>query len=377
MNATPTLFRISLLAAAVIASGCASTPRMNPEVALLQTQLRDMRGDSRIAPHAAAELREAELAVQVVADRRKMRPEDFDQNLYLAGRLVAIARAEGLARHAVQVGQGLDREREVMLVEARTREADSARRQAGRERMRADDAQQASQRARSDADWAMRDADQARLQAEQDRQNAERGQYEANLARSDASLARGEADLARTETGLARDEAERRQREAELARGDATQARADADAARRELQQMQAELADLNARQTERGLVVTVGDVLFEVDRAELRPAATRELDKLVAALRNRSGFDLTIEGHTDSTGSAAHNQDLSERRAGSVRHYLTAQGISRDRTTSIGLGQDHPVSSNNTSSGRQQNRRVEIVIQQTEAPRVSAIDHR
>lgn len=314
MNITLSPLRISLLAAAVIASGCATTPRVNSEVAMLQSQLRDMRADQRIAPYAAAELHEAEQAVQVIADRRRMRPEEFDQNLYLAGRLVNIAGAEGLARYATQVGQELDREREVMLVEARTREADSARRQAQHERMRADDARLASRRARSDADWATRDA---------------------------------------------------------------AQARADADAARQELQQMQAELADLNARQTERGLVVTVGDVLFEVDRAELRPGARRELDRLVLALSNRTGFDLAIEGHTDSTGSAAHNQDLSERRAGSVRHYLTAQGISLDRTTSIGLGQNHPVASNTTASGRQQNRRVEIVIQQPESARVSAVDRR
>jgi len=377
MSINTSIYRVSLLAAAVLAAGCASTPRVHSEVAMLQNQLRDMRADQRIAPYAAVELREAEQAVQFVADRRRMSAKDFDQNLYLAGRLVNIAGAEGLARYATQVGQELDRERETMLVEARTREADNARRQAQRERMRADDAQLASQRARSDADWATRDANQARQQSEQDRLDAERGQRAANLARSDASVARSQAEIARGDADLARSEADRRRQEAEFARGDAAQARADADAARRELQLMQTELADLNAKQTERGLVVTVGDVLFEVDRAELRPGAVRELDRLVQALRNRTGFDLAIEGHTDSTGTAAHNQNLSERRAGSVRSYLTAQGLSPDRTTSIGLGQDRPVASNATSSGRQQNRRVEIVIQQAEPARVSQIDQR
>lgn len=377
MSINTSIYRVSLLAAAVLAAGCTSTPRVHSEVAMLQNQLRDMRADQRIAPYAAVELREAEQAVQFVADRRRMSAKDFDQNLYLAGRLVNIAGAEGLARYATQVGQELDRERETMLVEARTREADNARRQAQRERMRADDAQLASQRARSDADWATRDANQARQQSEQDRLDAERGQRAANLARSDASVARSQAEIARGDADLARSEADRRRQEAEFARGDAAQARADADAARRELQLMQTELADLNAKQTERGLVVTVGDVLFEVDRAELRPGAVRELDRLVQALRNRTGFDLAIEGHTDSTGTAAHNQNLSERRAGSVRSYLTAQGLSPDRTTSIGLGQDRPVASNATSSGRQQNRRVEIVIQQAEPARVSQIDQR
>ncbi len=340
MNTTPKIFRISLLAAAIIASGCASTPRVNSEVQMLQSQLRDMRADERIAPYAAAELREAELAVAVLADQPRMRPEEFDQNLYLAGRLVSIAEAEGLARFATQRGKDLDRERETMLVESRTREADSARSMAQRERMRADDARQDARYARSDADEANRDANQARLQSEQDRTTAEMG---------------------RRDTQLARDEASR--------------ARADAAAARHQLQQMQTELADLNAKQTERGLVVTVGDVLFESDRAELRPGARRELDRLVDALSSRPGLDLAIEGHTDSTGTAAHNRDLSERRAASVRDYLTGRGVSRDRTTSVGLGQDLPVASNDTAGGRQQNRRVEIVIQQAQPARISRLD--
>ncbi len=92
--------------------------------------------------------------------------------------------------------------------------------------------------------------------------------------------------------------------------------------------------------------------------------------------MRSRTGFNLAIEGHTDSTGSAEHNQDLSERRAESVRRYLTGEGISLDRTTVTGLGQDHPVSSNDTASGRLQNRRVEIIIQQAETVvRVSSVD--
>jgi outer membrane protein OmpA-like peptidoglycan-associated protein len=302
--------------------------------------LQNMRADQRIAPHAAVELRDAEQAVQVLVDQRRMKPVDFDQNLYLAGRLVNIAEAEGLARHATEVGEALDREREVMLVEARTREADNARRQAERERARADEAQRSSRHARSDAERAQRDAERARHQAESERLAAER------------SL-----------------------RDAQLAHGQAADARADADAARLALQQMQADLADLQARQTERGLVVTVGDVLFEVDRAELRGGAQRELDKLASALRDRRGFDLAVEGHTDSTGSAAHNQSLSERRAESVRGYLIARGIHRDRTSAIGLGQHQPVASNDNAAGRQQNRRVEIVIQQTDAAQIGAVD--
>lgn len=346
MNAKSNIFKISLLAAAVISAGCASTPRVRSEVVALQNQLQDMRGDSRIAPHAAAELREAEQAVRVLVDNPRMPAVDFDQNLYLASRLVNIAGAEGLARHAVQVGEELNSERESMLLASRTREADQARMQAERERMRADDAQRSNWQAQSDAERARRDAEQARLQAENERMDAQRGLREAELARGDADAARNEADAARRE----------------------------ADAARAALQRMELELADLQAKQTERGLVVTVGDVLFEVDRAELRQGAQRELDKLATTMQEHTGFNLAIEGHTDSTGTAAHNQNLSERRAASVQQYLVTRGIDRTRTTSIGLGQNHPVASNNNASGRQQNRRVEIVIQQAEVQRVSAV---
>lgn len=367
MNIKSKVFQISLLAAAVISAGCATTPRVRSEVMALQNQLQDMRNDSRIAPHAAVELREAEQAVRVLVDNPRMPAVDFDQNLYLASRLVSIAGAEGLARHAIQVGEQLDGERESMLLASRTREADQARMQAERERMRADEAQRSTWSAQNDAEHARRDADQAQ------RSNRD--------AQSDAERARREADQARQLAENERMDAQRGLREAELARGDANAARDDADAARREadaareaLRRMEFELADLQAKQTERGLVVTVGDVLFEVDRAELRQGAQRELDKLAATLQNHTDFDLAIEGHTDSTGTPAHNQDLSERRASSVRSYLTAQGISRERTSSIGLGQNHPVASNGSAAGRQQNRRVEIVIQQAETRRVSDI---
>jgi outer membrane protein OmpA-like peptidoglycan-associated protein len=351
---------MSLLAAAVISAGCATTPRVPYEVVALQNQLQDMRNDSRIAPHAAVELREAEQAVRVLVDNPRMPAKDFDQNLYLASRLVSIAGAEGLARHATQVGEQLDGERESMLLASRTREADQARMQAERERVRADEAQRSNWHAQSDAERARREAELA-----------QRSNWD---AQSDAERARREADQARLQAENERLGAERGLREAELARGDADAARREAEAAREALHRMEIELADLHAKQTERGLVVTVGDVLFEVDRAELRPGAQRELDKLAATLHDRAGFDLAIEGHTDSTGTAAHNQDLSERRAASVRNYLVAQGISRNRTSSIGLGQNHPVASNGHAAGRQQNRRVEIVIQQAQMSRVSEV---
>ncbi|WP_142847816.1 OmpA family protein [Telmatospirillum sp. J64-1] len=122
------------------------------------------------------------------------------------------------------------------------------------------------------------------------------------------------------------------------------------------------------ARQTQDGTtVVSLGDVLFEVGRAELQPGAFNRLQPLVNHLRNNPNQYAVIEGHTDSTGSSELNQRLSQERAEAVRQYLITAGIQPDRIVARGLGQDFPIASNETSAGRQQNRRVEVQI--SEAP--------
>ncbi|WP_440224346.1 OmpA family protein [Dokdonella sp. MW10] len=150
---------------------------------------------------------------------------------------------------------------------------------------------------------------------------------------------------------------------AESERRAAELARADALAARSELETMRSKLTELETKQTERGLVVTLGDVLFEVNRSELKPGAARSLDQLAAALREDPQASVSIEGHTDSTGNHAYNIDLSARRANTVRNYLVSQGIPDARLRTRGLGPDYPVASNGNEAGRQQNRRVEVIV--------------
>ena len=154
------------------------------------------------------------------------------------------------------------------------------------------------------------------------------------------------------------------------ARDDANAARADAAASRSETEVLRADLSTLQAQQTQRGFVVTLGDVLFEVDRAELKPGAARTLDQLAAALNDDRRSTISIEGHTDSTGSPQHNADLSLHRAEAVKSYLVERGVDPARITTQGLGQDYPVASNATEAGRQQNRRVEVVVQTNVAER-------
>lgn len=135
------------------------------------------------------------------------------------------------------------------------------------------------------------------------------------------------------------------------------------EARTRETEELQRQLSELNAKNTERGLVVTLGDVLFETGRSELKGNAAANLSKLTAFLVQHPDRTVIIEGHTDSTGSDDTNQTLSQRRAESVRNYLLSQGVTSNRLSAYGKGESSPVASNDSSSGRQLNRRVEVII--------------
>lgn len=184
----------------------------------------------------------------------------------------------------------------------------------------------------------------------------EREQLLAEARSRDLAIARADASAATEAARLAEQRADAERMAANAARIDAESARA--------------QLAELQARETERGTVVTLGDVLFETNRAELKPGATRSLDQLAQALRSDDRGSVAIEGHTDSTGSREHNVDLSLRRAQAVQSYLVSHGVASNRIRVSGMGPDFPVADNATTSGRLQNRRVEVIVQNTVAVR-------
>ncbi len=219
---------------------------------------------------------------------------------------------------------------------------------------------------------ALRDAKKNIDRADAAFEDGDRAETEhyAQLAKRHLEIAKEQAEQARLQAQV--DKASDRRRELRLraqredtisAQRQAANAQNDANAARQRAAELESKLAALQAERTERGIVLTLGDVLFDTDRAELNPEGFRTVDKLAEFLTEYPERRVKIEGHTDSRGSDSYNQDLSERRALSVKAALIGRNIDPSRVQSVGLGEAYPKVSNDSSAGRQLNRRVEIII--------------
>ena len=307
------------LAAAVMASmflvSCASTPQSPSGAADARAKLSRLQADSNLASRAPIEIREAETAVRLAEIPA---PQDEALGLhrvYLADYKVEIAEAKASTRYAEDQRVSLSEARDQAQLNARTMEAE---------------------RARNQADRARYDATMAR--------------DEADAARDSAAFAAAEADAARNSAAFAAAEAARR----------AEQAREETD---EEMAELQRQIDLLQAKTTERGLVLTLGNVLFETGRADLKGGGKDNLNKLVNFMNQYQDRNIIIEGHTDNVGSNSNNLALSDRRAESVRSYMLQQGVGGQRMTSHGMGESQPIASNDTETGRQENRRVEIII--------------
>jgi outer membrane protein OmpA-like peptidoglycan-associated protein len=249
-------------------------------------------------------------------------------------RLIAMKRQEeaGLARERAAAS---DREAK----------AKAAADQAAQQRAKAEEQQrlEAERRARAEAERAVAEANASRTRAE---------------AEAAATKARAEADAAAAKAARDRDAAQ-----AEIDR-----ARQATEQALREQQQLRLTLIEqfnkiLETRDTARGLIVNMSDVLFDTGQWTLKPGAREKLAKISGIVLAHPGLKLEVEGHTDSTGSDELNQVLSERRAAAVRDFLVQQGVNSASITAIGFGKSQPVASNDTAVGRQLNRRVEMVV--------------
>jgi outer membrane protein OmpA-like peptidoglycan-associated protein len=204
---------------------------------------------------------------------------------------------------------------------------------------------------RQAADTARQAADTARQQAEQAKMNAEQAAAQATQQMAMADAARQDA-LAQQQASKA--EADRMRMAAQQSEAEKTQLR--------ERLRLQFN-AILETRETARGLIVNISDVLFDFDKYTLKAGAREKLAKVSGILLAYPGLKIQLEGHTDSVGTDDYNMKLSEQRAGAVRDYLTTQGVASTGLTAVGLGKADPVASNGTDAGRQQNRRVEMVV--------------
>jgi outer membrane protein OmpA-like peptidoglycan-associated protein len=165
---------------------------------------------------------------------------------------------------------------------------------------------------------------------------------------------------------------ERKRVQLDVRAGEIERSRQQAEAAKREAEALQQQLAELQATQTERGIVLTLGDVLFDLNKASLKPGASQKIAKVADFMSEYPNKQVVIEGHTDSTGDEHYNQNLSARRADAVKMALVMRGVESYRVMSRGLGESIPVASNANAAGRQQNRRVEIIFENAERPQAS-----
>ena len=321
-------------------------------------QLFEARNAVRIAHIAAGE--KYATTILPKADQQLMQAETAYRQK--GGRSVI----ESAAREAAQTAE----EARVMAVKQRSE--DEAQAKAAAEQAAAE-AREAQARANAEAEAKRRaDAEEAQKQAEAAKAEAEQAKAEAQQAAQQAAQAAQEAARQKEEAEKAKAEAVAQQQALAAETAKAQQAAAQSEQLRqqaeKEKQELRARLLQqlntiLATRDTARGLIANMSDVLFKTGSFELLPGARERLAKVSGILLAYPTLHVQIEGHTDSVGTDDYNQQLSEKRAGAVRDYFVQQGISADSIESRGFGKTQPIASNETPEGRQQNRRVELVL--------------
>ncbi len=290
------------LALGVLLTACGTTPISTSLLEQTRSDYRMAQANPKVATYAALEMQLAGDAMTKanVAASGKGTLDTVDKLAYLAKQKIALAQEVAAQKSAEAEVADAGKARDQIRLEQRTLEADKAR--------------QATQVAKEDTAYA--------------EQVAMAAQQKARLAEQDAALAQKQTQEAQQRTA-----------------------------------NLEAQLAAMAAKKTARGYVITLGDVLFGTDLARLNADGMRTAQKLADILRDNPQRTVGIEGFTDSTGAAGHNQELSERRAGTVSSALQGMGIGRERITSTGFGESYPVASNASAQERQLNRRVEIVL--------------
>lgn len=299
---------LTMIAVAALAA-CSTTPLDNMALTQARSDYRAAQADAQTQSMAPNELRMAgeALAQAEAAQARRDDMAQVDQLSYLARQRTAVARAtasrKGAEAMIAQAGTETDR----MRLAARTQEADTAT---------------------AAAAMATRDAEAAQRQAEA-------AMRQANAAQRDATRSQQQAAMSQQQT----EEAQRR------------------------AAMLESQMRELNAKETERGMVITIGDVLFDTGKSNLRSNGMQGIQRLGSFLKQYPQRKVMIEGYTDSVGSDSMNVALSARRAEAVKLALVGMGVDAGQIQAMGLGEANPVAPNDSASGRQANRRVEIVL--------------
>jgi outer membrane protein OmpA-like peptidoglycan-associated protein len=306
---------MSLLAAAVLATACATAPMTTPTLDQARADFVAANNNPQVSQYAPLEFKQASDALDQAnaAAARREAVGDVDRLAYVAKQRIATAVEVARAKAAEADIAAAARERDQVRLAARTAEADRAKREA-------EAAQAAAAQAQAQAQNAQAQAQNAQAQA-------------AAVQQQNALLAQRAAVL-------------------------------------------EALLVELQAVKTERGYIVTIGDVLFATNQATLTPNGMSTLRKLADVMSQNPNRTVLVEGFTDSTGSSSYNQELSQRRAEAVASALSGMGVPRDRIAMKAYGEAFPVAPNDTASNRQLNRRVEIVLSNENAqipPRAAA----
>ncbi len=291
-----------LVSTVMLMGACASNPKSTTLLDQVRVDYVRAQSNPKIATYAALEMQSATEALTKANAAAKEREslKTVDKLAYLAKQKIALATEVASKKSSEAEIANASTIRDQVRLDQRTQQADQAR-------MKAEDAERSAQ--------AARDAAAAATQQK-------------NLAQANEAQAQRQA----------------------------------AEASAKNLQ-LEAQLAELAAKKTERGLVITLGDVLFGTDLARLNADGTRMAQRLSTILQQNPQRVVLVEGFADSTGQTQHNQELSERRAMAVRDALLDMGVARERISQRGYGESYPVAANDTAANRQLNRRVEIVL--------------
>ena len=313
---------LTVLAAALLSAACTSTPTTS-RLDLARADYRAVQDSPLSASYAPLETQQAGEALALANDAAAhyQSPEQVDHLAYLAQQKISLSREVMKQKLAeAQIAQS-GAQRDQLLLSQRTAEADQSKRNAVVARNDALDAKRSTQIALTEAKEAKQGTQAAKAEAAEAKQGAEAAQIETAEAQRSAQAAQARSV------------------------------------------QLEAALTALAAKKTERGIVITLGDVLFGTDLSRLSADGMRNAQKLATLLKDEPQRKVLVEGFADSTGSATHNQALSERRANAVRSALLELGVASDRIAVRGYGEELAVAANDTAANRQLNRRVEIVL--------------